>query len=428
MKLKKAAKLTGVITVPGDKSISQRALLFAALAQGVSRISGLSAAGDVCSMFSCLEQLGIKIENAGEINIVHGAGLYGLQKSQDALDCGNSGTTMRLLAGVLAGQPFDSILTGDGSLCKRPMGRIVAPLTVMGATIELSDAGTAPIKIFGKKLTGRRYVLPVASAQVKSAVLLAGLFAKGQTSVVEPAVTRDHTEIMLRAMGVDVQQMKTEISLKSQRLQAIDLTVPGDISAAAFFIIAGLIVPGSELLIKNVGMNPTRCYLVRLLQRQGAKIDCQNMRNVNGEPVADLQIQHSKIKGFTVKGDEIPLLIDEIPVLAVLATQAVGESRFEDAAELRVKESDRIDAVTQNLRRLGATIEVWQDGFAVAGQQYLTAAPIETFGDHRIAMAFSIAALIASGTTEIMNSGIADVSFPDFYSTLSALNAGSRHA
>ncbi|MCA9732615.1 MAG: 3-phosphoshikimate 1-carboxyvinyltransferase [Deferribacteres bacterium] len=423
MKLTKASRLYGEVTLPGDKSISQRALLFAALANGTSTISGLSNADDVNSMASCLRQLGVQIKSEGGKIIVEGVGLYGLRQPKVELDCGNSGTTMRLLAGVLAGQPFSSVLVGDASLSRRPMRRIIDPLVAMGAKIEASKAETAPLKIAGRQLQGISYELPVASAQVKSAVLLAGLFADGETTVIEPVETRDHTEIMLNAMGMDVWKEIDTIHVSRGQLKAGNLLVPGDISAASFFIVAGLIVPESQITIKNVGINPTRSYLLGLLQRNGAVIKIANERKSNGEPVADLEIKSSVVNGFTVKGREIPLLIDEIPILAILATQSAGTTLFRNAKELRVKESDRIEAVAENLRKMGVVVTTYEDGLEITGKQELKGAMIETYHDHRIAMAFAVAALVAEGETILEDANLATVSFPDFYKNIKSISA-----
>ena len=415
------ARLRGRVILPGDKSISQRALLFAALAKGETRITGLSDAADVRSMASCLRRLGVAIDTRGRTTWVAGNGLHGLRAPANELDCGNSGTAMRLLAGVLAGQPFVSMLTGDKSLSRRPMTRIITPLQQMGAKIEAADKGTAPLHIHGGRLHGIRYTLPVASAQVKSAVLLAGLFAEGETTVIEPVPTRDHTEIMLSWLGADFTKNGTHLTIRPSALTARPITVPGDFSAAAFFIVAGLLCEGSEIVMPGLGINPTRSAMLGVLAKSGAAILQDEPVDRNGELTATLTVRHGPLRAFELDGEQIPLLIDELPVLAVLATQAHGTTRIRGAAELRVKESDRIAVVVNNLRAMGAEVEEFPDGMEIPGPQRLRGAHIDAFDDHRIAMAFAIAGLVAVGETTIHGAGSAAVSFPEFFPTLKKL-------
>ncbi len=415
------ARLRGTVAMPGDKSISQRALLLAALAKGDTRITGLSAAADVRSMASCLRRLGVAIDSRGSITWVSGVGLHGLRAPQTELDCGNSGTAMRLLAGVLAGQPFVSMLTGDKSLSRRPMGRVITPLRNMGAKIEAAEKNTAPLHIHGTRLQGIRYTLPVPSAQVKSAVLLAGLFAEGETTVVEPLPARDHTEIMLNWLEADFEKKGREMTIRPSALSAKPISIPGDFSAAAFFIVAGLLCEGSEIIMPGVGINPTRSAMLGMLVKCGAAILQDDLLDRNGELTATLTVRHGPLRAFELGEADIPALIDELPVLAVLATQAHGTTRIRGARELRVKESDRIAAVVNNLRAMGADVEEFPDGMEILGPQPLHGARIEAFGDHRIAMAFAVAGLVAAGETTIHGASSAAISFPDFFPALDKL-------
>ena len=417
-------RLVGSVRMPGDKSISHRYAILAAIAEGPSEIHGFSASADCRSTLECLKQLGVKIECQEHTVVVQGAGLSGLRVPAASLDAGNSGTTMRMLAGILAGQPFRSVLTGDASLSRRPMKRVIDPLTRMGARIQSVEGGLPPLEIEGGTLKPIRYELPVPSAQVKSAVLLAGLFAEGETQVIEPVATRDHTEIALEQMGADISRRGRTIAVRGYaRLEGRKLYVPGDISSAAFFLVAALLVPASNLVIENVGLNPTRTAILDLLAPMGGRVRVLNVEMVNGELLGNLHVEASKLQGGEIPPEAVPGLIDELPVLAVLGTQTEQGLAFHGAAELRVKESDRIAVVAENLRRMGAEVEEFPDGLRVAGQQKLRGVEIQTRGDHRIAMAFTVAGLIAEGPTIIRDSACVDVSFPDFFETLARVTA-----
>jgi len=417
-------RLVGSVRMPGDKSISHRYAILAAIAEGPSEIHGFSASADCRSTLECLKQLGVKIECQEHTVVVQGAGLSGLRAPAASLDAGNSGTTMRMLAGILAGQPFRSVLTGDASLSRRPMKRVIDPLTRMGARIQSAEGGLPPLEIEGGTLKPIRYELPVPSAQVKSAVLLAGLFAEGGTEVIEPVATRDHTEIALEQMGADISRRGRTIAVRGYaRLEGRKLYVPGDISSAAFFLVAALLVPASNLVIENVGLNPTRTAILDLLAPMGGRVRVLNVEMVNGELLGNLHVEASRLQGGEIPPEAVPGLIDELPVLAVLGTQTEQGLAFHGAAELRVKESDRIAVVAENLRRMGAEVEEFPDGLRVAGQQKLRGAEIETRGDHRMAMAFTAAGLIADGPTIIRDSACVDVSFPDFFETLARVTA-----
>jgi len=417
-------RLVGSVRMPGDKSISHRYAILAAIAEGPSEIHGFSASADCRSTLECLEQLGVRIDRRDEVLTIQGAGLAGLKPPAGLLDAGNSGTTMRMLAGILAGQPFRSVLTGDASLSRRPMKRVIDPLTRMGARIQSAEGGLPPLEIEGGTLKPIRYELPVPSAQVKSAVLLAGLFAEGETEVIEPVATRDHTEIALEQMGADISRHGRTIAVRGYaRLEGRKLYVPGDISSAAFFLVAALLVPASNLVIENVGLNPTRTAILDLLAPMGGRVRVLNVEMVNGELLGNLHVEASTLQGGEIPPEAVPGLIDELPVLAVLGTQTEQGLAFHGAAELRVKESDRIAVVAENLRRMGAEVEEFPDGLRVAGQQKLRGVEIETRGDHRIAMAFTVAGLIAEGPTIIRDSACVDVSFPDFFETLARVTA-----
>lgn len=393
--------------------------MLAALGDGVSRLVNYPTSADPQSTLFCFRQLGVSIEEEEDgILIVEGKGLEGLQAATEPLDCGNSGTTMRLLAGILAGQPFDTTLIGDASLSRRPMGRIADPLRQMGARIELTD-GHAPIRIqSGNRLHGIEYRLPVPSAQVKSCVLLAGLFAEGETTVIESIPSRDHTERMLGLDALDVDGVRRLTVTGGLRIPARTWTVPRDFSAAAFFLVAGSIVPDGVLRLPGVGLNPTRSALLDILRAMGADITVQNERTYGGEPIADLTVRPAELHGISVGGAVIANLIDEIPVLAVAAACAAGRTEIRDAGELRVKETDRIAAMTKNLRSMGAQVEEFEDGMAITGGKPLHGATVETYDDHRIAMAMGIAGLAASGETTVLEAECAQVSFPDFWSQL----------
>jgi 3-phosphoshikimate 1-carboxyvinyltransferase len=418
-------KLRGDFHLPGDKSISHRSALFAALGDGSSAIRNYSSACDCQNTLTCLELLGVPVTRSADLITITGVGVNGLQASSQTLDVGNSGTTIRLLAGILAGQNFTTEITGDESIQRRPMKRVIEPLAQMGATIEARDHNFAPLKIHGGNLRAIEYTPPVASAQVKSCVLLAGLLANGETAVLETTPTRNHTEIMLQQCGVRVQQESSALGTRiavsgGSRLRALgDYTVAGDLSSAAFFLAAGLLAPDAELRIRHIGINPSRKALLDVLTHLGAHITLENERLAHGEPVADYLVQSSALHGdLELGGAVVANLIDEIPILAVVATQLDGTLTIREAQELRVKESDRLRSIVDNLRRMNVEIEEREDGFRIAGPQKLRGATVESYGDHRIAMAFAVAGLIADGTTEINEAEAASVSLPEFYDLL----------
>src|SRR5437667_687992 len=381
-RIRPAKRLAGSVRVPGDKSISHRYAMLAAIAEGPSEVHYFSSSADCRSTLACLEKLGARMERKDETLTIQGGGLKGLRQPSGRLDAGNSGSTMRMLGGILAGQSFRSVIEGDASLSRRPMERVVEPLALMGARIRTAEGGLPPLEIEGGELRALRYELPVPSAQVKSAVLMAGLYAEGQTEVVEPLPTRDHTEIALEQMGADIGRHGQTIAVRGPaRLEAKKLYVPGDISSAAFFIVAGLLVPDSNLVVENVGLNPTRTALLDLLVPRGGRIKVLNVEMINGELLGDLHVESSPVQGGEIPPEAIPGLIDELPVLAVLGTQTEQGLSFHGAAELRVKESDRIAAAAENLRRMGARVEEFPDGLSVAGQQTLRGAEIESHGD-----------------------------------------------
>ena len=422
MEIPKLNKLHGKLTIPGDKSISHRAVMFGALAQGTTRITHFLEGADCLSTISCFQAMGIHIQKNKDEVLVEGKGLHGLQAPLDILDVGNSGTTTRLISGILAGQDFTSRLTGDASICQRPMGRIITPLSLMGAQITSQNQnGCAPLTIQGGHLHGIHYQSPVASAQVKSCVLLAGMYADAPTSVTEPVLSRNHTELMLNYFGAQVTSKGTTASILPQPdLKAHDITVPGDISSAAYFIAAGLLVPGSEILLCNVGINPTRDGLLRVCQAMGGDITLLNVRN-DGEPTADLLIRSSSLHGTEIKGEIIPTLIDEIPMIAVMAAFAEGTTVIRDAAELKVKESDRIQVMTDNLTRMGADVEALPDGMIIHGGKPLHGATIDSHKDHRIAMSFAVAGGICEGSLTITDGECVNISYPEFYTDLYSL-------
>lgn len=419
MEIKKITNLHGEVQVPGDKSISHRAVMFGSLASGTSRITHFLEGADCLSTIACFRKMGIEIERTNDEVYVHGKGLHGLSAPSSVLDVGNSGTTTRLISGILAGQNFVSELNGDASIQSRPMKRIMTPLLSMGADIRsLKDNGCAPLRINGRKLQGIHYNSPVASAQVKSCVLLAGLYADTITSVTEPVLSRNHTELMLNYFGAEVLSNGTTASIKPEpSLIAREIQVPGDISSAAYFIAAGLLTPNSEILLKNVGMNPTRDGIIRVCQAMGGNITILNRKD-EGEPTADLLISTSNLHGTIVGGEIIPSLIDEIPVIAVMAAFADGTTIIKDAAELKVKESDRIAVVTENLKRMGADIEATDDGMIIHGGKPLHGAVIDSHLDHRIAMSFAIAGGICEGTLDILGAECVNISYPEFYHDL----------
>ena len=422
MEIKKQTRLRGELTVPGDKSISHRAVMFGSLAQGTTRITHFLEGADCLSTISCFRKMGVDIErNASEI-LVHGKGLHGLSASSEILDVGNSGTTTRLISGILAGQSFTSELNGDASIQSRPMKRIMTPLQSMGADIvSIKGNGCAPLRITGKPLQAVHYQSPVASAQVKSCVLLAGMYADGITRVTEPVLSRNHTEIMLNYLGAKVTSQGTTASIEPEPvLKAREIQVPGDISSAAYFIAAGLLTPDSQILLRNVGINPTRDGILKICRAMGADITLLNV-NDEGEPVADLLIRSSQLHGTTVEGSIIPTLIDEIPMIAVMAAFAEGTTVIRDAAELKVKESDRIAVVTEGLRRMGADIQPTEDGMIIHGGKPLQGAKINSYLDHRIAMSFAVAGTICDGTMDIVNGDCVNISYPGFYKDLYSL-------
>lgn len=424
-KLNAARRLRGTIQFPGDKSISHRYALLGAIAEGTTEIHFFSTSADCQSTLNCLSQLGVNIERQGNQVTIQGAGLLGLKPPPATLDAGNSGTTMRMLSGILAGQPFRTVIAGDASLSRRPMKRVADPLIQMGARIQTAEGGRPPLEIQGGALHPIRYEMPVASAQVKSAVLLAGLYAEGETEVVERVPARDHTEIALEQMGADIGRTQHTIAVRGPaRLAGKKLYVPGDFSSAAFFIVAGLMVPESDLVLTNVGLNPTRTELLEVLTPMGAKARVANLDILNGELIGDLHVETSRLAGGEISAASVPGLIDELPVLAVLGTETEGGLTFHGAGELRVKESDRLAAVADNLRRMGAEVEEFPDGLRVPGRQKLRGAEIECCGDHRIAMAFAVAALVAEGPTLIKDSSCVEISFPDFFDTLARVSAG----
>lgn len=415
--------LRGELEIPGDKSISHRAVMFGSLAKGTTEVTHFLQGADCLSTISCFQKLGIEIENTTDKILIHGKGLHGLSAPAGILDCGNSGTTTRLISGILSGQNFTSTLTGDASIQKRPMKRIMAPLSQMGADItSIHGNNCAPLTIKGSNLTGIHYHSPIASAQVKSAILLAGLYAEGETKVTEPYVSRNHSEIMLSYFGANVKtENTTAILLPEPLLEGQKIAVPGDISSAAYFIAAGLLVPGSEILLKNVGINPTRDGIIRVAREMGGNIELLNINNDNGEPTADLLVKFSALKGITIGGEIIPTLIDEIPIIAIMAAYAKGTTVIKDAAELKVKESNRIQVMVDNLKAMGADIESTDDGMIIHGGKDLHGAIIDSRKDHRIAMSFAIASLLADGTVTILDKNCVDISFPSFYSDLNRL-------
>ena len=412
--------MRGRIRVPGDKSISHRALLLGALAQGDSRVSNFLESQDCMATLNALRTLGVRIDHAqtGHVRI-HGAGAEGLQAPARSLDCGNSGTSMRLLSGLLAGQPFLATLDGDDSLRRRPMQRVIEPLTRMGARFD-STAGHAPLSVHGcRPLKALRYRLAVASAQVKSAILLAGLQAAGETWVQEPAVSRDHTERMFQALGCRVLRAGDWLGVTGgSALHATDISVPGDLSSAAFFLVGAAICPGAQITVEGVGINPTRDGVLRLLQRMGAEIQVHVLAQAGGEPTADIEVQGGRLRGIDITPAEVPLAIDELPVLLVAAALARGESRLRGAAELRIKESDRLAAMAAGLRTLGVPVELFPDGMQISGVRQFSGGEIDSFGDHRIAMAFAIAALRATKPVRVHDCRNVDTSFPGFADTV----------
>ncbi|MFZ6017536.1 MAG: 3-phosphoshikimate 1-carboxyvinyltransferase [Nitrospirota bacterium] len=444
IELSKAKSFKGEFSPPPDKSISHRAVIISSLSKGKSLIKNFLKAEDTMSTLNAMKMLGVEIEQqtsrAAEQQskekdttallhycttglIIHGKGLYGLKEPFDVIDCGNSGTTIRLLSGVLSGNPFFSVLTGDESLRTRPMDRVITPLRQMGSEIiARGEDRYPPIAIRGRRLNAIKYTMPVASAQVKSAILLASLYADGETEIIEPVKSRDHTERMLPTFGAEIKIDGLCIKIKGEtELRGIDVHVPGDFSSAAFFIVAALLVPDSEILIRNVGINPTRTGLLEVLKKMGANIELTNIRDV-GEPVGDIYCKGDReLKAINITKEKIPGLIDEFPVLCVATTRATGITTIRGAEELRVKESDRIKAMAEGLRRMGVKVEEFSDGLSIKGNTTLKGALIDSYGDHRIAMAFSIAALVADGTTTINGISSVNISFPGFFEILRRL-------
>lgn len=420
--LNKKNALKGEVTIPGDKSISHRAVMFGALAEGTTEVTNFLQGADCLSTIDCFRKLGIEIENTKERILIHGKGLHGLKAPSCVLDAGNSGTTTRLISGILAAQNFETTLTGDASIQKRPMRRIMEPLSMMGADItSVKGNDCAPLHIKGAPLHGIHYHSKVASAQVKSAILLAGLYADGETRVTEPTISRNHSEIMLHTFGADIHtEDKTAIVQPDPLLHGQKITVPGDISSAAYFIAAGLLIPGSEILIKNVGINPTRNGILKVALAMGGDITLLN-ENYDGEPTADLLVKSSELHGITIEGDIIPTLIDEIPIINIMAAAAKGTTVIKDAAELKVKESNRIDVMVENLTAMGADITGTDDGMIIEGGKPLHGAFIKTHMDHRIAMSFTVASLLADGETTLEDKELANISFPTFYHDLEIL-------
>ncbi len=412
------------ITVPGDKSISHRSIMFGALSKGITEIEGFLMGEDCLSTINCFQKLGINIEQYQNKIFVHGKGLHGLTAPTEILDVGNSGTTLRLISGILSAQPFCSQLTGDSSIQKRPMNRIAVPLRNMGAVLKGNDDNKlfAPFTIEGRQLKGITYTLPVASAQVKSAILLAGIFAECETIVIEPQPTRDHTEIMLRYMGADIQKIGNEIHCKpAEQLYAKKIVVPADISSAAYFMVMACICENSEILLKNVGINQTRTGIIDALKAMGGNIAIENESIINGEKIANIRVKYSALHGTTIGGADIPRLIDEIPVIAVAACFAKGTTIIKDAQELKVKESNRIQTIITELKKFGADITETEDGMIINGVEHLKGCIVESHNDHRIALAMSIAGACALGETTIVDAECVNISFPNFYDIVTAI-------
>ena len=421
--------LSGEITVPGDKSISHRAIMLGAIAKGITTINGFLEGEDCLATVKAFQLMGVKIE--GPVNqrvTIHGVGKYGLQKPKDVIDCGNSGTSMRLLAGLLAAQSFDSVLTGDASLKKRPMERISFPLKQMDAEI-LTTEGRPPLHIHGgRSLHGIRYEMPIASAQVKSCLLLAGLYAQGETSVIEPGLTRDHTERMLAAFSYPIQKRENTVIINSlSECIATEINVPGDISSAAFFIVAATLIPGSEIVLKNVGINPTRTGVIQILQHMGANIGVENKRLFGEELIADLRVKHAPLEGIDIPVSLVPLAIDEFPIIFIAAASANGQTRLHGAQELRTKESDRIGVMVEGLQRLGIEAQAFEDGLCIKGGK-LSGGTINSYHDHRIAMAFAIAGAVAKEPITINDCANVATSFPHFIEIASQIKLAIRES
>ena len=418
-----ATRLSGTLTLPGDKSISHRLGMLASLAEGTSIIRNYSTGADCHSTLGCVQALGIEVDEEGTTVKIHGKGLDGWTAPTRDLDAGNSGSTIRMMSGLLAAQSFESTIFGDESLSRRPMDRVMKPLSLMGAKIDARENRFPPLTIHGAgKLTPIDYTLPVASAQVKTCVLFGGIFAEGETIVREPMRSRDHSEIALKGFGADLTVVQKVVTLQGRpKLEAREITVPSDLSGAAFFLVAALIVPGSDLIIRGVGLNPTRSALLDFMLSAGAKIKVLKLESVNGEPVGDIQVQYAPVKGGVIEGDLTAAVIDEIPVLAVLGAASEEGLIIRNAQELRIKETDRIATVAENFSRMGIAVEVTPDGMVIPGKQKFKAANFDSFGDHRIAMAFSIAALVADQETTIDHPECVAISYPTFFETLKDL-------
>jgi 3-phosphoshikimate 1-carboxyvinyltransferase len=430
MRIKGKASINGTLSLPGDKSISHRVAMMASISDGVSKITNFASSVDCQATLDCIEKLGARVERSPHGVLIHGKGLRGFRPRDipARLDAGNSGSTIRMLSGILAGQSFTSVIDGDSSLRRRPMRRIIEPLSLMGAQVRASENKFAPLEIEGGQLHAITYRSPVASAQVKSCVLFAALFANGRTVFVEPAPSRNHTEIMLKQFGADVAVSESEgkVSLEgNQHLKPVEYRVPGDVSSAAFFIAAATMLRESEIVLRDVNLNPTRAGFLDVMITLGANIIKDNVRIEHGEPVADIRVRSSRLKSESpatiLSGEIIPNIIDELPILAVMATQVEGRIEVRGARELRVKESDRIQTIVAGIRAMGGEMEEFEDGFAIRGPQRLAGGRIETERDHRIAMAFAIAGLIADGVSEIVDADCASVSFPEFYESLRML-------
>jgi 3-phosphoshikimate 1-carboxyvinyltransferase len=421
--------LRGEITVPGDKSISHRSIMLGSLAEGMTRVEGFLTGEDNLATLQAFEAMGVTIRRTGETSLeIEGRGLDGLAEPGDVIDCGNSGTTMRLMTGLLAGQGFFSVLTGDQYLRRRPMKRVVGPLTQMGARITGRRGGElAPLAIQGGPLQPTTYASPVASAQVKSALLLAGLYVDGETTVREPHLSRDHSERMLSWFGADLRTFDGGVTIVGRpRLQAREVEIPGDISSAAFFMVAGLITPDSELLIRNVGINPSRSGIIDILQAMGGHVELLSRRNPSGEPVADILVKSSSLQGIEIGGELVPRAIDEFPVISVAAALAEGTTSIRDARELRVKETDRIAAMTSELGKLGAVVEAREDGMVITGCEQLRGGQVTSYGDHRIAMSLAVAALNCSTPVTIDDTDCTETSFPGFWKLLESVRAAAQ--
>ena len=422
-----ARRLKGEVKLPGDKSISQRAILLNSIANGTARVSNLCEGDDRTSILGCMRGLGVEIvehrDGSGEAFEVRGRGRDGLVEPSKVLDAGNSGTAARLVTGLLASQPFFSVLTGDESLLSRPMDRVIQPLRQMGADIwGRGGDSLAPLAVRGGGLKGIDFAQPVASAQVKSSLLIAGIHADGETTVRQPAMSRDHTERMMSAMGANIEVSGLDVTVARSELEPVDISVPGDISGAAFWLVAGAVHPNAEIRLSGVGINPTRSGVLEVLNRMGASISVENVREENDEPVADIVTRSSDLEGVEIGGDLVPLVVDELPVLAVAASRASGTTVISDAAELRVKESDRISATVDGLARLGASIEEREDGMIVRGGGRLSGSRVSSYGDHRIAMSMAVAGLCAKGETTIDGAEAAGVSYPEFWDTLASIS------